>query len=263
MHLPPVQPASFSKIYVSGDVIIHDSAVVAPGTILQAAPNSRIVIGAGACIGMGVVVNAYQGAIEIETGAVLGSGVLILGTGKIGKNACVGSLTTILNASIDAMAVINAGSLIGDSSRQVTIETETVNGNGTAQQANFSEFNLPEKIEEKLPSQPASPPNNQQSVVELESDPWNSDHKDEKQPQYNSDTVLSNHQATASQPATETQVEVTPQPSDMDSTEQLNQAPVVGQIYINQLLLTLFPERRYFQNLDQKNQSIQSEGNSQ
>lgn len=258
MHLPPVQPVSFSEIYVSGDVIIHDSAVVSPGTILQAAPNSRIMIGAGACIGMGVVLNAYQGAIEIETGAVLGSGVLILGTGKIGKNACVGSLTTILNASIQPMAVISAGSLIGDSSRQVGLKSK-VNGNGISDQPNFSEANPQKKIQEELPSQPKS-----SSVVGLESDPWNTDHStDDAQTPSSPDSLLNNSKATEPEPTTETEVEVTLQPNNMNSQEQSKQAPVVGQIYINQLLLTLFPERRFFENFAQKNQSNNLEENSQ
>ncbi|WP_013322959.1 carbon dioxide concentrating mechanism protein [Gloeothece verrucosa] len=262
MHLPPVQPVSVSEIYVSGDVIIHDSAVVAPGTILQAAPNSRIVIGAGACIGMGVVLNAYRGEIEIESGAVLGSGVLILGTGKIGKNACVGSLTTLLNSSIEPMAVITAGSLIGDTTRSFTPEPETTNGNG-AKQPDFSKLNRPEKIQEELPPIVASPPKEHPSVVELESDPWTIDPIDDDQSSSKSDSVLSNTQVHEPEPATETRVEVTPQPPDLEPTEQSKQAPVVGQIYINQLLLTLFPERRFFQNLDQKNQSLHSEENSQ
>jgi carbon dioxide concentrating mechanism protein CcmN len=76
MYLPPLQPVSNSKIRISGDVKIHPSAVLAPGVILQAAPNSSIVIGAEVCIGMGAILNAYQGCIEIESGAILGSGAV-------------------------------------------------------------------------------------------------------------------------------------------------------------------------------------------
>ena len=60
MPLPLIQPPSRSEVSVIGEVIIHQGAVVAPGTILQAAPNCRIVIHSGACIGMGSLINDYQ-----------------------------------------------------------------------------------------------------------------------------------------------------------------------------------------------------------
>ncbi|ACK69812.1 carbon dioxide concentrating mechanism protein [Gloeothece citriformis PCC 7424] len=265
MHLPPVQPVSLSEIYVSGDVIIHDSAVVAPGTILQAAPNSRIIIGPGACIGMGVILNACQGAIEIETGAVLGSGVLMIGAGKIGKNACIGSLTTIYNRSVEPMVIISAGSLIGDSSRQIN----PVNGNGIPPQANSSVSNSQENRLEDLPPQrdqsPLTDPSEfQPELKEPELDPWTTEPSiDYSQTASTSDSVKSNSNGTQPEPVTDTEVEVSPQSNVMDSEEPSKQAPVVGQIYINQLLLTLFPDRRFFQNLEQKNQSHDLEGNSQ
>ncbi|MBZ8180708.1 LbetaH domain-containing protein [Oscillatoria salina] len=125
MYLPPLQPANNSHVYVWGDVTIHPSAAIAPGAILQAAPDSKIVIAAGVCLGMGAIINAYQGTIEIEPGATLGTGVLIVGYGKIGANACVGAATTIFNASVAAREVIAAGSVLGDTSRQVDLNAET------------------------------------------------------------------------------------------------------------------------------------------
>lgn len=117
MYLFPPQPAN-SEICISGDVEIHPSASIAPGVILQAAPQSRIVIGADVCLGMGVILSVDRGVIEIERGAALGSGVLVIGASKIGNNACVGTATTIFQASVTAMAVVSPGSLIGDTSRQ-------------------------------------------------------------------------------------------------------------------------------------------------
>ncbi len=125
MHLSPVPPLNNSQIYVSGDVTINPQATIAPGAILQAAPNSKIVINAGVCIGMGVIVQAYQGTIAIESGAILGAGVLVVGQGKIGANACIGSATTIYHTCVAAQAVISPGSLIGDTSRQLVPEVET------------------------------------------------------------------------------------------------------------------------------------------
>jgi carbon dioxide concentrating mechanism protein CcmN len=188
MHLPPVQPVSYSDIYVSGEVIIHESAVVAPGAILNAAPNSRIVIGAGVCVGMGAILNACHGAIEVEEGAVLGAGVLTIGRVKIGSNACIGAATTIFNASVDKMAVIPAGSLIGDTSRQVTILAGT-----------------------DLPSSERTV--QEQSSVEADS------------------------------PPVEPTVQVEPHQVEPEASPQSSKSPVIGQVYINQLLISLFPER--------------------
>jgi carbon dioxide concentrating mechanism protein CcmN len=71
---------------------------------------------------MGTILTAYQGVIAIGAGAILGTGVLIVGRGEIGENACIGSTTTIFNASVAAMSIVPSGSLIGDTSRQITIE---------------------------------------------------------------------------------------------------------------------------------------------
>jgi carbon dioxide concentrating mechanism protein CcmN len=177
MHLPPLQTLSNADICVSGDVTIHPSAVVAPGAILQAAPNSRIIIGEGACIGMGAVLNACQGIIEVCAGAVLGAGVLIVGWGEIGKNACIGTATTIFNASVGQMAVVPAGSLIGDTSSQAEVAVE------------------PEPI----------------AVEESEEQP---------------------------------EVDLEGEAAQAESHPQAEKTPVVGQMYVNNLLYALFPDRR-------------------
>ena len=120
MHLPlPLPLSSHSHVYVQGDVTIDPSAVISSGVILRANPESQIVIAAGVCIGAGSILHAYQGTLEVETGANLGAGVLIVGQGKIGANACIGSLTTIWNASIEPLQVIPAASVVGDSGRHV------------------------------------------------------------------------------------------------------------------------------------------------
>jgi carbon dioxide concentrating mechanism protein CcmN len=118
MYLPPLQPSHDSQAYVSGDVIIHPSATVGPGVILHADPESQIRIAAGVCIGMGAILHAHQGVLEVEVGANLGAGVLFVGKGKIGANACVGATTTILNSTVAAGQVVLPGSLLGDGSRQ-------------------------------------------------------------------------------------------------------------------------------------------------
>lgn len=118
MHLSPLQPISNSHFYVSGNVTIHPSAAIAPGVLLQADPESQIIIAAGVCVGMGAILHAHAGILEVESGANIGTGVLIVGKGKIGTNACIGSMTTILNSDLRWGEVVPPCSLIGDASRQ-------------------------------------------------------------------------------------------------------------------------------------------------
>lgn len=168
------------EIYVIGDVIIHEKAVVASGAILQAAPGYQIVIEEGACVGMGSVITASQGTITLGKGAILGAGVLMAGSGSIGNHACVGTASTLWNTSVEAMAVVAPGSLLGDVSRQVTAETLQI------------EDNLP-PVAEIL------------STIPVEDDPWQ-------------------------------------EPSPIVPPRE--KTPVVGQVYINRLLYTLFPGRQ-------------------
>ncbi|MDJ0510653.1 MAG: transferase [Crocosphaera sp.] len=237
MLLPLIQPPSRSDVSIIGEVIIHEGAVVAPGTILQAAPNCRIVIHEGACIGMGTLINAYQGDVEIQSGAMLGAGVLIVGQGKIGQNVCLGSCTTVINSSIESGKTIEAGSLIGDTSRTMSekaaapaseIKAEkngsSDNGNGLIGNSN-REASRPNQTEEKKP----------EFVEELE-DLWA-----EPEPEVNEVP------------------EITIKP-ESPPPENKN-APVVGQVYINQLLCTLFPDRQAFHQ-SQNNTSLNDSSNN-
>lgn len=130
--------------YISGEVTIHPSAVLAPGVILQAAVNSKIIIGPGVCIGMGAILQVHEGTLEVEAGANLGAGFLMVGKGKIGANACIGSATTIFNYSVEPEQVIAPGSILGDTSRQIaqTKQPEPSTNNPTTTSA------PPEKEEE-------------------------------------------------------------------------------------------------------------------
>ena len=120
MFLPPLRTSNNVNFYISGEVKIDESAAIAPGVILQAGANGRIIIGSGVCIGMGSILQVCDGVLEIETGANLGAGVLMVGQGKIGANACVGAATTILNSSIAPGQVVPPGSIFGDTSRKVS-----------------------------------------------------------------------------------------------------------------------------------------------
>ncbi|MBE9186002.1 carbon dioxide concentrating mechanism protein, partial [Microcoleus sp. LEGE 07076] len=73
MYLSPLQLSSNFQILMSGDVVVNESAAIAPGVILQADPGSRISIAAGACIGMGAILHAREGDLDIGAGAILGT----------------------------------------------------------------------------------------------------------------------------------------------------------------------------------------------
>ncbi|BAY62690.1 carbon dioxide concentrating mechanism protein CcmN [Calothrix brevissima NIES-22] len=119
MSVPPLRLSNNFDSYISGEVTIHPSAVLAPGVILQAAANSKIIIGPGVCIGMGSILQVHEGTLEIEAGVNLGAGFLMVGQGTIGTNACIGSATTVFHCSVAPGQVIPPGSIVGDSSRQL------------------------------------------------------------------------------------------------------------------------------------------------
>ncbi|MFK0731773.1 MAG: transferase [Gloeotrichia echinulata GP01] len=124
MSVPPLRLSNNFESYISGEVSIHPSAVLAPGVILQAATNSKIIIGPGACIGMGSILQVYEGTLEVEAGVNLGAGFLMVGNGKIGSNACIGSATTVFYFSVAPGQVVAPGSILGDTSRQIGQITE-------------------------------------------------------------------------------------------------------------------------------------------
>ncbi|NES80388.1 MAG: hypothetical protein F6K10_02430 [Moorea sp. SIO2B7] len=229
MYLPPLRTISNSDLYKSGDITIHPSAAIAPGVILQAAPDSQIVIGAGVCLGMGVIINAEGGSIELEDGAILGAGVLIIGKGKIGANACLGAATTVFNASIDSLAVVSAYSLIGDTSRQVANLPEA-----ESYPKIESQVETKSEVETKTPSPEIEP----ELTVEDEVTPQTSENTPEPQPE-----VIS-----------EAEFEEVSNKFEPESSSDSVGSPVVGKVYINNLLLTLFPQRQSFGDQNQDEQ---------
>jgi carbon dioxide concentrating mechanism protein CcmN len=101
----------------AGNISIDPSAIVAPGVVLLAEGTNRIAIGAGVCIGAGSVVRATGGNLTIGSGVCIGREVLIIGTGSIARDVCIGAGTTALDPQIDEGAVIPPHSLLGDRSR--------------------------------------------------------------------------------------------------------------------------------------------------
>ena len=235
MYLPVLQAISTSEIYISGDVKIDDSAVVAPGVILQAAPQSRIIIAAGACIGMGAILKAYQGTIEVRENAVLGAGVLIIGRSQIGAKVCIGTSTTIYNTSIEPMTVIPAGTVIGDptNSRKTGAKIYT-QPERLSQKVSTTAESTKEKLKPKEPQRKEEfdftpQPQEQEAVLDPEFHP--------SEPQIKTNSYE--------------EWEITTPEMDnaqfeerLETSSERERNPVVGQVYINKLLLTLFPHKK-------------------
>jgi carbon dioxide concentrating mechanism protein CcmN len=217
MYLSPLQLSSNSQILMSGDVVVNEGAAIAPGVILQAEPGSRISIAAGACIGMGVILHAREGTLEIEAGVILGAGVLVVGAGKIGANACIGAGTTLIDPCIDQMQIMPAGSLMGDTSRQASAEATAA--------APTAAPTSPETPEATTP--PVAPPIEPPSPAQTP-------------PQTAPETAADAPEPTAAEP---------PQPGETPTI-------LYGQAHINRLLGTLFPHRQAFNRSEENGQTL-------
>jgi len=194
MYLPPLQPVANSEVRICGDVEIHPSASIAPGVVLQATSNSRIIIGVDVCLGMGVIINAHNGDVEICDGATLGSGVLIVGYSHVGKNACLGTSTTVFNSSVETMKVVPPGSIIGCDPNNFSRASPSPNQKATIQEDNSVSGNVKtshkkgqkkinigfvsgtqqQKSRENNPKSPASKHNVSPRNINInnEEDPW-------------------------------------------------------------------------------------------
>ncbi|MBF2007585.1 MAG: transferase [Chlorogloeopsis fritschii C42_A2020_084] len=229
MSVPPLRLSHNFDAYISGEVIIHPSAVLAPGVILQAAPNSKIIIGSGVCIGMGSILKVHEGTLEVETGANLGAGFLMVGKGKIGANACIGSATTIFNCSVEPGQVVAPGSVLGDTSRQIsdlTTATDTTQPSTSSQSNSTSTTTASDETDvgnlangkENSPKPAINTPN--PDLIAQQPEPQNQ-HKQEPSTE---STAIGTH--------------------------------IYGQGSIQQLLITLFPHR---QSLNKPNSDDSSE----
>mgnify|MGYP005839941061 CR=1 FL=1 len=125
MHLPPLQLPGFAERVIIGLVELDPTVAIAPGVILQADPNCKIEVGAGAVVGMGVIIHARAGNLEIGAGVNLGAGGLIVGKGKIGSNCCIGACSTLVDPELQPGEVVSAGSLLVKQETQPASELAT------------------------------------------------------------------------------------------------------------------------------------------
>lgn len=214
-----------TQVYINGDVVIDETAAIAPGVILQATAQGRIIIKAGACIGMGTVITASLGTIEIGEGAVLGAGVLIVGSGKIGDRACLGSASTLIETSITSGEFVSPGTLLGDTSRP----------------------------DASSPSEPQPKSDNNGHHLDSESDLWDSVSPPSEEKNGSED----HSQTTAfSHPPAPTAQEQVSSPNSTDHSHQMNpnlngsseqesssNTTIYGQTHIERLMVTLFPHK--------------------
>lgn len=99
--------------------MVHATVAIADGVLLQADPGSRLIIDRGACIGAGSILHASQGILELGSGVTIGDHVLVVGSGKIGANACIGSHSTLVDASIDEGEMVASKSFVTSSTWDV------------------------------------------------------------------------------------------------------------------------------------------------
>jgi carbon dioxide concentrating mechanism protein CcmN len=235
--------------YISGEVTIHPSAVLAPGVILQAAENSKIIIGPGVCVGMGAILQVHEGTLEVEAGANLGAGFLMVGKGKIGANACIGSATTVFNYSVEPGQVVPSGSILGDTSRQIaqTNQPEPSPNNPTATSAPppKEEENGSEGVKEKVVS---STNFSAAAFVDFKQNKSISYFKSPATPESQPPALEEPQAKDAEPPLQEPTQESTKHDSDPNqlTTESPNGfgTQIYGQGSISKLLTTLFPHRQ-------------------
>lgn len=221
MSVPPLRLDTNFDSHISGEVIVHPSAVIAPGVLLQAATNSKIVIGPGVCIGMGSIIQVNTGIIEIEAGVSLGAGFLMVGAGRIGVNACIGSATTVFNCSVEPGQVVAPGSVLGDTTVRAALPSST---------------EIDTKQLEPSTTKPAS--------ANVESQNGTGKDKDKSFQQHspvNSGETESNSQE---HPITE-ESPLSNQEGETSSTDpSIFGTQIYGQGSIQRLLITLFPHRQ-------------------
>ena len=239
MHLPKLLLSNNSHIYVEGNVSIDPSAVISAGVILRADPDSKITIAAGVCIGMGAIIHAHKGTVEVESGASLGAGVLVVGKGKIGANASIGSLTTIWNHSVESLQVVPSASVLGDKGRPLPEESQpspdTLEQNPQESSSTVpDQSSTTESVNGQVPSTSHTVATDTTDTTQSNSIETNT-----------TDTNSIDTNTTETNTTETIEAETTPE-SQTESPAPKTQPTVHGQGSLNRLLDTLFPYNQSF-----------------
>ncbi|HIK13326.1 MAG TPA: transferase [Oscillatoriaceae cyanobacterium M33_DOE_052] len=200
---------------------VDPSATLGPGVILQAGANARIAIAAGVSIGMGTILQAFEGNIDVEREAVLGAGVLIVGNAKIGTRASVGATATIYNSGVKPLQVVPAGSVLGDRFSQAIVSPPEA---------------LPE--DPQAVAQPDAPesPAPETPVPELSATPAATPSEETK--------------SVAPEPASAT-APVSTSEADSKGEPPKPGNPIYGQEHVSRILVTIFPNGQYINRPEQ------------
>ncbi len=246
MHLPKLLLSNNSHIHVEGNVSIDPSAAISAGVILRADPDSKITIAAGVCIGMGAIIHAHKGTVEVESGASLGAGVLVVGKGKIGANASIGSLTTIWNHSVESLQVVPSASVLGDKGRPLPEQSQPT-PNTLEQKPQELSSPVPdqsfttESVNGQVPST-----SNTVATDTTQSNTTQSNTTQTNTTQTNTTQTNTIDSNTTETNTTETIEAETTAESQTESPAPKTQPTVHGQGSLNRLLDTLFPYNQSF-----------------
>ncbi len=236
--------------YVYGDVDIAPGVAMAEGVLLGAEPGCRLVISAGVCLGADVVIRVSRGTLVIEPGANLGSGVLVVGPGRIGHHACIGANSTVINPNVEADGVVAPKALLGDPSQLKTPPPPGIgftapepdaspNGGAPSGPAEFVPLSAGQKI--PVNGDSAVPQHGGQAAAEESSatDPLTAP---EGQSREQVAPEVEGNQANGSAPSTPE--ETAEAGASSEGKSLTNVTHVYGKKQVSQLLETLFPHRR-------------------
>ncbi|MFO8040094.1 MAG: hypothetical protein R6U67_11670 [Sodalinema sp.] len=248
----PISPLEREDVFVSGDVTIHANAAIAPGVVLQAGQNERIVIADGVCLGLGVVLHARRGDICIKAGANLGAGVLIIGTCTVGPYASIGAASTIIDTDVAADQVLAAGTVLGDRSRPEAISDPARSPGRDG--------------DRELPS-PWESQSSEASIVTEDSSQDSSEDPSENSPD-SPEEPTDLPKSSSPSPKREPDPPPSESPSNTSAPEattkgQSNPAVVkrliYGQVHLNQMLTTLFPHAQHLKSRSSSDPSAPSD----
>jgi carbon dioxide concentrating mechanism protein CcmN len=233
----PMQAAYSSRGHIQGDVAIAPGVALADGALLGAAPGCRLVISAGVCLGADVVIQASQGELVIEPGASLGSGVVVVGQGRIGQQACIGADSTLINPAIAPTQVVPPKSLLGDPSQPPGPLPSSSNGSLPTQIMGSPDLGLGSQAIANQDSNGHAPPASPMGTAT-----------------HAPETQAADPPATASQETSAADPEQSEFNPEAAPEATNGQAPpgseaklgtyIYGQSQVNRLLDTLFPHRR-------------------
>ncbi|MBE9222591.1 hypothetical protein IQ215_07755 [Cyanobacterium stanieri LEGE 03274] len=236
MSLPILQPSTSKNIQIRGDVTIDDSAVIADGVIINAPEGAKIIIHSGVCLGMGSIVTAFpEATIEIKANAILGAGCLIFGQCIIGNQVSIGSAVTIYNVDIEPLSVIPSGTVKGDRSRTVTIESKPITETLDTNENNSEETTTPTENQE-LDKAKSDAIKQQQHLNKYRNQVQSVNPIPQETENHLPQNSPSNYNQDEKQPPIKTD-------DDPWGIMKTDNKEVAGQVYINRLFVTLFPEK--------------------